>query len=96
MLNYTNQDFVLTVFMKSAAESKHVGTNDTWIKLDMEGRPSVGPMMGVFHSSQVSPYLFTLTRKKAQRTDDSKQSQTPRELCYDDETLCLHWMSKTL
>lgn len=61
MLNYTNQDFVLTVFMKSAAESKHVGTNDTWMKLDMEGRPSVGPMMGVFHSSQVSPYLFTLT-----------------------------------
>lgn len=61
MLNHTNQDFVLTVFMKSAAESKHVGTNDTWMKLDMEGRPSVGPMMGVFHSSQVSPYLFTLT-----------------------------------
>lgn len=28
MLNHTHQDFILNVFMKSAAESKHVDTND--------------------------------------------------------------------
>lgn len=44
MLNHTNQDFVFNAFMVSAAEPKHVGTNN---RLDEagHGRPSVGPRM---------------------------------------------------
>lgn len=47
MLNHTNQGFVLNVFMKSAAESKHVGTKDHPGEAGY-GRPSVGPMMSSF------------------------------------------------
>lgn len=36
----------------------------TQMKLDIQ-TPSVGPNDAIFHSSQVSPYLFTLTRKKS-------------------------------